>query len=91
MRNIFEKATALSAAFLFKFYIFINIFKECSNNPSHGFFKTFYCKTRVSHFSWRDCNKELLINTDNWYSTRNQRRARRRPHALSTVKIVTSF
>ena len=66
----------------------MNIFKECSNTPSHGSSKRFYCETGVSHISWKDyCNKELLSNADNWYLTRNQRRERRRTSCPLTLKI----
>ena len=65
--------------FLFKVYIFINIFKEYSNTPSHGFYERFFCEAGVSHISWRDyCDKKLLINAGNCYLTRNQERERRR-------------
>ena len=38
MRNIFERVTA---AFLFKAYVFISSFKECSDTWYHDFSKRF--------------------------------------------------
>lgn len=73
MKNIFKRVTILNATFLLKVYIFINIFKQSSNTPYHSFSKRFYYETGVSHISQKDfCNKELLINADNWYNGKEE-------------------
>ena len=72
---------------LFKVYILINIFKKCSNTPTHGFSKRFYCET-VSHISWRNNVKrnyysKLIIGT----SCATKEGKGREPHGLCKVKM----